>query len=192
MALQDITKKIINDAEAKKKEMMDQARQKKTEILADYKKRVADYRSRSNETADSEGESVKRGIVIDARLKVKNEILRKKRECIDVVMTESLDKFIGSADYPKIIAGLVGKAAISGNEKVVVSKTDKVLNQAWLDGINKTNKTKLTFATAKGAFKGGVILQEGEAYVNITVETLLSVIREDTESEIAKILFKDA
>jgi V/A-type H+-transporting ATPase subunit E len=107
-------------------------------------------------------------------------------------MSEALDKFVASADYPKILAGLVGKAVVTGNEKVVVSKNDKTLNQAWLDGINKANKTKLAFASSKGNFKGGVILQEGEAYVNITVETLFSVIREDTESEIAKILFKDA
>lgn len=191
MALKDITKKIIEDAEAKKKEMMDQAKVKKSDIMADYKKRADDYRKKLTETADAEGESIKRGIVIDARQKVKNEELRRKRVRIDEVYTAVEGEFVKSADYPKIVASEIAKSA-SGKETVVVSRNEKALDQKWLDAVNKANKFALKFSSQKGTFKGGVVLQEGEAYINITVETLLGSLREDTESGIAKILFKEA
>jgi vacuolar-type H+-ATPase subunit E/Vma4 len=189
MALEDIKNKIMKDANAQKDKMIDEAKSRKSQILGDYKKKVDDYRKTMMERADNEGETIKRGIVIDARQSVKNSVLHKKRGMINEVSLEAVKKFCESSDYPAFMAKLVKKSVVTKEEEIIVSKNDKKLDSKWLDGINKELKSKLTVSKEKGDFLGGVIVKNDRVFVNITMETLLSVMAEDVEKEIANILF---
>lgn len=188
MGLGDIKKKILADAEEKKAELLQQVEVKASEIIEDYRKRADDYRSALMERAEADGQGEKRGIVIDAHLKVKNELLSAKRTDIEAVFAEAEQKFKNSSDYPSFLAEQIAKFA-KGDEEVIFSSEETKLDQKWLDALNKKIKGKLTVSSEKGDFRGGVILKSGDVFLNMTLETLLSEKREILEKEVAEILF---
>ncbi|OHD55840.1 MAG: hypothetical protein A2Y33_14500 [Spirochaetes bacterium GWF1_51_8] len=190
MALEDIKKKIISDAEEKKTLLLDQAETKKAEVIAQYKVQGTDYRKVMTERTDAEGQGIKRGIVTDAKLRVKNELLAKKREIMASVTLDAKARFLASPDYPSLMKSLVQKALVSKKEEVVVSKNEKTLGQSWLDDVNKAAGASLKFAELKGEFSGGVIVVDNDISVNITIDTLFKIMKEDIEKDFAKILFR--
>ncbi len=189
MALEDIQKKIISDAEQKKAEIVNSAEQQSAEILAQAKKSAQAYQDDHNKYALSLAENLERGLVIDARRKLANEILARKRDKIEQTFAKAKAEFISSAEYAEIMKKLVIKSIVTKNEEVVVGSQEQTLNQQWLDSINKESGASLSFSKEKGDFVGGAILTEGETFVNISIDTLFALLREDTEKPVADILF---
>ena len=190
MALDDIKKKIISDAQEKKRVLLGQAETKKTDVIDGYKKQADDYRKIMIERTDADGQGIKRGIITDARLRVKNEALSKKREIMSGVTADAKSKFIASPDYPAMMKSLVLKSLTTKEEEIIVSKNEKTLDGKWLDDVNKQGNAKLKFSAVKGIFTGGVMVKNNDISVNITVDTLFKIMKEDIEKEFAKILFE--
>ncbi|MGL5255191.1 MAG: V-type ATP synthase subunit E [Brevinema sp.] len=189
MSLEDIKKKILADAEQKKQDALKVARDQATQFQAESQKEIAAYKDEHQRAAKSIAENVERGLVIDARRTLANSILAKKRNCIDNVYTAAQESFLASADYAPLMKKLIISVLQSKKEEVILSASDKALNQAWLDALNKEAGSALVFAKDKGTFAGGVILRDGEVFFNITAETLFAQIREKTEKPVADILF---
>lgn len=189
MGLDDIRKKIIADAEAKKAEALKAAQKQADAVIAGGEKEASEYSAEYDKASRNIAENIERGLVIDARRTLSNGILAKKRERIGLVYKKAMADFLKSAEYPKLLQELVVKSLQSKKEQVIVSKGDKALDDAWLASVNKAASAQLTFAKENGAFSGGVILRDGETYVNITADVLFGLIREKTEKPVADILF---
>lgn len=190
MALEDIQKKIVSDAEHKKAQILEVAQQQVEEILKQAKKSAHEYSEDQQKYALGLAENLERGLVIDARRKLANEILAQKRTRLEQTFIKAKEEFIASSEYTKIMKNLVIKSIVSKNEEVLIGSDEKHLNQGWLDDINKTSGSSLKFASHKGEFQGGVILMDGETFVNITIDTLMGLLRESTEKPVADILFR--
>lgn len=189
MALKDIKDKIINDAKTQVNHKIKEAEDRKAQIVLEHKLDAKSYRDDMMAKAKNTGETIKRGIVIDARQSVKNNILRKKREQMGLTTEEAKASFIASKDYAKTIANLVKQSVSTKEEEIIVSANEKTLDKKWLESINKDIKAKLSFSKEKGKFDGGVIVKNGRAFVNITIETLVKIMAEDVEKAVADILF---
>lgn len=189
MALEDIKKKILSDAEAKKEAMLKEASDKKEAVLASYKKKAAEFARDIKEKAAAEADGLKRGIVIDARLRRKNEALARKRALMEKAIADGMADFMASKDYPSRMEALLSLSGLNEGE-VVVSEGDKALDQKWLDTASKKAGGKFKLARSKGGFTGGFIVRSGEVAVNATLETLLNVKREELEKELVAVLFR--
>lgn len=189
MGLEDIQKKIISDAEQKKDELLASAEQQYQATVAQATKDAQAYAEDHKKNALSIAENLQRGLIIDARRKLANEILLTKRNRIEEVFHKAKGQFISSSDYADIMKKLVVKSVLSKKEEVIVSSQEKVLDQKWLDSVNSTCNGSLVFSKEKGSFDGGVMLADGDTFINITLDTLLAVLREETEKSIANILF---
>jgi len=190
MGLEDIKKKILSDAELQKKQIIDKAEKEAQNVIDEYKKKAEEYKKSILERAKEEGDGIKRGILIDAKMKVKSEILKKKREWLDKVYEEAKNKILESPYYKNWMKLKIKKAALSGDEKIVVSKEEEELNDIWLLSLNKDLSSKLTFADERGNFKGGVMIQTGEgSFIDLTLDTLINEMKEEMERELANILF---
>jgi len=190
MGLEDIQKKIIADAETKKKELIAVAKQNSEKIIADGKKDAQEYQNEHEKSALNAAENIERGLIIDARRKLANEILAKKREKIEGMFINAKADFIASSYYPVIMKTLVLKSIQSKKEMIILGQDEKTLDLKWLDDINKTCSGNLTIAQEKGEFIGGLLLKEEDSFVNITVDILYTLLRQDVEKPIADILFK--
>ncbi len=189
MALEDIQKKIISDAERKKSELVKHSEQQASEIIESAKKNAQNYNEDQTKISLGLAENLERGLVIDARRKLANGILARKRQKIEEIFAKAKSEFIASADYAEIMKNLTAKSIVSKKEEIQVGKDEKVLDQKWLDSVNSALGASLTFSKDKGGFTGGVVITEGETFVNITVDTLFALLREDTEKPVADILF---
>lgn len=189
MALEDIQKKIISDAEQKKAQIIEQAEKQSAEILENAKKSAQEYIDEQHKQSLGLAENLERGLIIDARRKLANEKLACKRNNIAQVFTKAKSEFIASADYKEVMKQLVIKSLVSKSEEVIVGANETHLTQQWLDDVNKASGASLKFSSQKGEFEGGVFLVNGETLVNITIDTLLGLLRENTEKTVADILF---
>ncbi|MGI5859896.1 MAG: V-type ATP synthase subunit E family protein, partial [Tepidanaerobacteraceae bacterium] len=96
-----------------------------------------------------------------------------------------------------LIADMLIKSAITGNEEVVISEHDK--NRITQDFLAKVNKTlndsgkqgNLKISKTPGRMIGGFILKSEDLEVNNTFDSLINMEREELETEIAKILFEE-
>lgn len=190
MGLEDIQKKIISDAEQKKAELLTVAEQKCAEIINHAKQTVQEYKNDHDKSALSTAENLQRGLVIDARRKLANEILARKRKRIENVFIKAKEEFISSSDYNDTIKAMVIKSSLSKKEEIVLGKNEKALDQKWLDSVNQAGSSSLSFSSQTGEFKGGVMLKDGDTFINITVDTLFSLLREETEKPVADLLFR--
>ncbi len=189
MSLEDIKKKILKDAHTERDKLLEQANLRKKEILKDYDKKIKEYDESLKESAQAEGESVQRGIVIDARQRFNNEILGKKRDILSASFQKAMQAFLDSADYPTLMTHLVETAVDGKDSEIILSAKEKKLNAAWIEKTAKSAKVKLKIADEKGKFLGGVTVKQGDYFVNITVEALFNSIKEEAEKNLAEILF---
>lgn len=190
MSLEDIQKKIISDAEKKKAEIIAEAERNSSSLLSKAKQLAENYRKDQEKSIVSKGESIERGLIIDARRKLMNEKLLRKRKRIEQVFSQAKEIVFQSSDYSVFMKKLVLESVTTKDEEILLGKNETILDQDWLDDINKTLSAKLSFAKEKGDFEGGIFLVGNEFSVNISLEMLFQLLREETEKPVADILFK--
>ena len=66
----------------------------------------------------------------------------------------------------------------------------QVLTKAFFVSYSKKRGINLSLSKDLGDFKGGVVLSGGGVDKNLTLEVEIKLLREQTESEIAGLLFK--
>lgn len=191
MSLEDIKKKIISDALKQKEEIIKLAEEKRNQIISNYVNKFKEYKEAQIEKTKSEGESLKKGIIIKNKLKSKNEILRKKREFLDEVYKEAMNRLINSVEYKELFTKLVLKFSETHDEDIIVSKNEEVLNKNWIEEINKKNNFNLKYFYSDSNIKGGIIIRNGNSFINLSLDTMIDSIKENIEKDLATILFSD-
>lgn len=189
MSLEDIKKKILKDAHQERDSLLEQAKARKKDILKDYDKKSQEIKAGLAESARAEADAIQRGIIIDARQRLNNEILARKRQILADSFQAAMRDFLNSEDYPALMTRLVSQAVQGRDSEIILAATEKKLDKNWISKTAQAAGVKLQTATEKGGFQGGVIVQQGTDYVNITVEALFDSIKEEAEKNLAEILF---
>lgn len=190
MSLEDIQKKIVSDAEQKKEELLAEAKQNITSVVEHGEKLAQEYQEAMDKKTLSAAENLERGLVIDARRKLANEVLARKRKKMEQIFNKAKAEFIASSEYKKVMRELILQSTHSKKEEVLLGKNESVLDKSWLDEVNKSCSGSLSFSKDKGDFVGGLYLCEEQSFVNITVDTLFNLLREDVEKPVADMLFR--
>ncbi|MGL4388019.1 MAG: V-type ATP synthase subunit E [Brevinema sp.] len=190
MALEDIQKKIITDAETQKEKLLAEASKHAEQILEAGYKLAQEYKEDHAKIAQSLAENLERGLVIDARRTLANKALAHKRSKLNQVFDQAKKDFCQSSEYAQVMKSLVLRSVNSKKETVILGQDEKLLNEKWLQEVNVACGGQLSFAKEQGDFVGGIRLQDTESSVNITVDTLFSLLRNDTEKPVSDILFK--
>ncbi|MBP9975164.1 MAG: hypothetical protein KBE82_02150, partial [Synergistaceae bacterium] len=128
---------------------------------------------------------------IVANLDVKKMMLQSSRNLIQDVYDLSLGKMrmIDRDDYVKLCEVLLKCAVTTKKEEIQISREEKYLDQAWLDGFNKENGTELVFSEDKPDIAGGFILTRGKISTNCSWDMLIQIAQEKQESDVVKRLF---
>ena len=178
--------KIVGEGEAQAKGIMDEARAQAEKIAAEAKARAQ----------GDAAEHVRRQVSL-RELEAKKAILAEKGRVIEEVFSQVLEKLRAKdreGGY-SLTKGLLLKAIESGDEEIIVAPEDrKAIPAGLIEGVNselkkagKRDEVKLSDETRD--IKGGFILRRGRAETNSSFETLLTMLRDDVETEIANILF---
>ena len=189
--IQNITGKIIDDANAKKKEIIDAANADAQDILKDARKEaLADQKkiARKDEAVKCER------ILSTAHSDGKKLILSKKQEILNAVFEKAYQNVLNldSTAYEKLLLSLIEKYAL-GDEKVILPKNCNTP----ADFIEKANRVlrdkgkpgNLELSQETRDFDGGFILLTDEIEVNCSLADLFAEKHDELVAQVSEMLF---
>ena len=195
--INNLTSKILSDAEAKKEEILAKASEEKEKILQKKQNSAKALEKEILEKAKSEATTRKERTISSAELTARNEKLKAKQEVIADVFSKSVEKLCTLDDNTQVnfIKDSILNLNIDGDEKLILNESGrKIVTDSVLGDINEGLKSKgkkgeITLSSENGNFKGGFVLEKAGIEINNTYEALVSSLKEELEFEVAKVLF---
>lgn len=201
MALEDILKKISDDAKKQAEAIMANALAEREKIIEDAR-RIADKKRQEilgNATKEAELEAQR--IVTLASLDSRKKILSKRQEVIDECFRKTLNELssMDGESYEGLLRQiLINNIDEGGAElELIISERDKgrIDPKRLVDSVNlelkeRGLKTRIRLSPESGDFSGGLLLKRGTAIKNLSWDILFRLKRPEWELELSKILFE--
>ena len=195
--LDKITERILSEARADADAVIAEAKGQAEEIMKDYGAQASQAFEANLAQGKLDAESNADRKSRTARLQAKKDILSTKQELIDKAYAVAQEQLLAMSgdEYVRFLADKACRASISGTEQIVLNEKDKAgigekvvaAANAKLAAAGKTAEMTLSGETAD--ILGGLFLKRGDISVNCSIETLLSIGREDLDARVAGILF---
>ena len=195
--IEKITARIAAEAGAEAEATLAAAKAQAEEIRADFEKKAQDEYWACMRSGAADTEQRVQRLANTARLEAKKSVLSLKQELIAAAYDKAKAKILAlpEAEYVAFLAGLAGKASVSGDEEIVLNEADraKVGEQvaAAANALVKERglEPKLTLAEATRPMAGGLLLRKGDVEVNCALDSLVDMSRNSLDAEIAAVLF---
>lgn len=192
--INNITSKILRDAEERKEAILAEANKEKDKILSKKIAKAKELEKEIIKTAEAEAKRRKEKAISSATLKVRNDKLAAKQEVIAKVFEESIEKLssIKGDDFLRYIRNSILSLGQIGEQRLILNKEG--LEQVDLTFIYELNqalgeKGNIKLSSEAGNFKGGFILESNGIEINNTYEALVNSLRDELEYEVAEVLF---
>lgn len=193
--LNNLTSKILKDAEERKESILSSAEEEKNKILSKKIAKAKELESEIIQKAEAEAKSKKDRILSSATLRVRNNKLSAKQEIIQEVFEESIESLssISGDDFLRFIKHSILSLGKIGEQNLILNK--KGLDSVDLTFIYDLNQAlgengNVKLSPNPGSFKGGFILEKDGIEINNTYEALVSSLKNELEFEVASVLFK--
>lgn len=194
--LNNLTSKILNDAEEKKKYILADAEAQKDKIISKKTSRAEADKEEIINKANVEAEVKKARIISNAKLSVRNDMLRAKQYVISKVFSEAIEKLqnLSNGDYKYYVISTLDSLELEGTEVIIINEKDKdIFSNEFLEALNKELESKgkkgSVTLNMDGKFDGGFILDRNGIQINNTFEALINSLRGELEFEVNKVLF---
>lgn len=191
--IENITNKIIQDAQAQAAEIIANGEAEAKVIVSQY---AQDAEKEKNRLLDNARKSIanreaRLGSV--AELEGRKDLLNVKQELIGKAFEEALTRLqkLPEKEYLNLLCKLAADASQSKDEEIILSPDDnKKYGQQVVDGANKLLSDKgLTLSPETRAISGGLILKKGNIEINCDLKTQVRMVKESLAMEIANKLF---
>lgn len=194
--LNNLTSKILKDAEGKRDSILNQAKAEGEAVVSKNVKRAESISNETIEKANMESEVRKARVISNAKLTVRNNQLQAKQEVIGKVFETAIERLnnLSTEEYVAFIETTLKSLDLDGTETIIINDKDKdVFNVKFLTDLNKElmaqgKKGEISLNTA-GNFKGGFVLERNGIQINNTFESLVNSLRSELEFEVTKALF---
>lgn len=193
-SINNLTSKIIEDAEDKKEVILSEAEKESKKIFTKKAEEAKAAEKIIIEKAEREAVSRKERIISNAHLQVRNEKLKAKQEIISEVFEEAIKSLcsLKEEDLIEFVKDFILNSGITGEQKIILNNEGrKIISNAVLSEINKELKPKANIILSEEIrnFKGGFILEKESIEINNTFEALVHSLKDDLSQEVARKLF---
>lgn len=196
MGIKNITERITSDAKKRASKIESEGNEKSKEILNEAKGRVKSLKSQIFTQAKVQAEDEKRRILAFARLEARNTVLTEKQKAVNAAFEKVLEKLLSLSDkeYSKVVKHLLIKAAVTGEEEIIVSPRDKSrITRKLLEEANKAlisdgRKGNLRISGETREIEGGFVLKSDGVEINNSFSSLLGLLREELGLKILEVL----
>ena len=192
MAIDNITSKIIYDAEREAVAISQEAAAKKEEILATARKEAEEKREAMRADGEAERAAMVERNVSVAKIDAGKLILEEKQILIERCLAEAVKK-IASLDedvYLKFLADTAKTLAPEGGELILSERDREKYGEKLEKLLEESGGGKYALSEETRKIKAGVIVKRGSVYVNGSVEARIDAMRSELVPEVAARLFK--
>ncbi len=193
MSIENITEKILAEANDAASAILQKAESQSLEIINEAKSKANDFLNNEALKSENDAEILKQRKVSAAQLQAKKMLLSAKQESINKSFEEALKKLnnISEEVYINFILSEIEKSSFLEGELVLNEKDKKNIGEKLVILANEklnTSKIKLSNRTIQAS--GGFVLKNGNIEINSTFETILSSIKDELTFEVANVIFK--
>lgn len=197
--LDNLTSKIIRDAEVKKEEILNEANSKAEVIIKNKIEEASKNASSILEKAEIESKIIKERVLSKAELDIRNKKLQAKQQIIEKVFEEAKKQLenMSVEELQKFIRDTIMSLDIDGDEEIILNTNDiGRLPVTFLEDINSELQSKgkignLRFGERDYEIKGGFILSKNGIEINNSFEELVNSLKYDLEYEVGRLLFAE-
>lgn len=197
--LDNLTSKIIKDAEVKKIEILNEATIKADEIV---KKKIEEANKKASsilEKAEIESNTIKERIISKTDLEIRNKKLLAKQQVIEKVFEEAKKKLnsMSPEEFDKFVKNTILSLDIDGDEEIIINTKDREkLSDKFIVELNKLlvangKLGKLKFNVKSYDIDGGFIISKNGIEINNSFEELVNSLKYELEYEVGKMLFTE-
>ena len=192
--INNLTSKILRDAEERKENILASAEEEKNKILSKKIAKAKELEKEIINKAEVEAKSRKERIISSASLKVRNNKLSAKQEVIKEVFEKSIDVLssISGDDFLRFIKNSILSLGEIGEQNLILNKEGmELVDLTFIYDLNQVlgDKGNIKLSPNVGNFKGGFILERNGIEINNTYEALVSSLKDELEFEVANVLF---
>lgn len=190
MSKEAIIDKILSDANLKGDAIIGEANEKANEIISLAANQCKDYLYKSKTEIDRLTLEIDERSRSVAELDARKLLLAAKSQVLDSVYAKTLEKLrnLNKEQYSALIFSML-KNAKDGDVVTVSEREKDIVTKESLADFAKKKGISLTLADKFGDFDGGVIISENGVDNNFTLEVEVALLREQTETKIAKEIF---
>lgn len=197
--LQNLTSKIMQDAEFKAENTIKEARNKEIEII-NRKKDLANKVARSLvESAEIENKALIERAISSAQLEARNKKLLAKQRIFNMIFDEVEDRLrkMNLDVYQQFVRSSILSLDIEGDEEIVMSIDDKAklpndfISNLNNELINSGRVGNLRFSEDRRDLRGGYILTKNGIDINNSFKAMIATLRDELEFGVNKILFDE-
>lgn len=196
MSIENILKRIDEEAEASGREALERAEAEAARIRERHERAAEKLRGELAGRAGKKAEEEERRLIVNEQLELKKALLTKKREILEEVYAEARKRAmdLSDTDYIELMKALVLAKAVSGAEEIIVpAERHKLFDKDFLIYLNReyTGGGGFSFAKERGEFSWGIVLREGKRIVDLSLNVLFEQLMERVEPKIASVLFPE-
>jgi len=196
MSIEKILEKIDREADSAVDEIMAEAESKVELIGKEYRKKEDELRERLKKESEQKAREESHRLVVSEQLDLRKSLLTAKRKILDEFFSEARKRVrsMPKEDTAGFIRKLILERAITGGEEIVPAAQQKDLFQdEFIEALNESFSGRGNFSLGEPStdFSWGVILREGERTVDLSLEALFSQVIEESEPEVAALLFSE-
>jgi V/A-type H+-transporting ATPase subunit E len=192
MSIENITNKILAEANEQSKQIIDEAKDKNNIIIENARRQseeiLADYQERAKEDA----QLLKSRRVSVAELEVRKIRLGEKQALILKCFEKALDR-LANMDREKYINFLFNKILaleVEGGELLLNSRDKESLGEDLVKRVNQSSgREQLTLSSDTIEGSGGFVLRKGSVEINSTLETMVNGVKEVVNPDVVTKLF---
>ena len=192
MAIDNITSKIIYDAEREAVAISQEAAARREEILALARKEAEEKREAMRADGEAERAAMVERNVSVAKIDAGKLMLEEKQILIERCLAEAVKKIAGLDEdvYLKFLADTAKTLAPEGGELILSERDREKYGEKLEKLLEESGGGKYALSEETRKIKAGVIVKRGSVYVNGSVEARIDAMRSELVPEVAARLFK--
>lgn len=193
MSIENITKKILSEAENYAESSIKNAENQSVDIINEAKKQAESIITETSSRFSTEADTIKNRKVAAAELSSRKMLLMAKQEAVKRSFDKALIKLreMPEEEYISFLEGEIIKIPNCRGALILNEQDRERIGDKLIKLINdKLGENKIELSTETIQASGGFVLKRGNVEINSTFETMLSSVKDSLTIEIADILFK--
>ena len=188
--IENVSKKILDDADKQKEEIIDSANKKAKEIIKEAEEKKEKIISDAKKEASEHYEQVYNMEVYKGIAQMEQKVILKKLDLVDKVVEKSKKSLIGSTkkEYLSYIKNILSEIDIKKGS-YLIGNNENVLTYELLDDLMKDNDIEKS--EDEPDFDEGLKIFSGNAEYSISFLKAIESLQEDIVIDIASFIFDE-